>query len=145
MTISHQCKPWTSALSLVWLAAAAGCVPLGGVAETGLDPKAVMAQSWVDVAASQDRKPVSLRFQDGRRASGFAGCNGYVSQADVSAQAMTFKLTVTTRMGCEPEAMDTEQRYLKALDATRSARIKQGVLELLDGQRQVLWRFKPLV
>jgi heat shock protein HslJ len=109
-----------------------------------LDPSAVTPVTWVDVAAPQDRRPVSLSFQEARRSSGFAGCNGFSSQVDLGAQAVSFTLIVTTRMLCEPEAMDTEQRYLKALNAARSARIDKGVLELLDGQRKVLWRFKPL-
>jgi heat shock protein HslJ len=47
-------------------------------------------------------------------------------------------------MMCEPESMDTEIRYLKALESTRSARIDKGVLELRDAQGKVLWRFKRL-
>jgi heat shock protein HslJ len=148
MKILNKTKPrmWGMglALALAWMLGVAGCVPLGGVAETGVNVSAVTPLTWVDVAAPQDRKPVSLSFQDGRRASGFAGCNGYASQVDFTAQALTFKSTATTRMLCEPEAMDTEQRYLKALDNTRSARLHLGVLELLDAQRKVLWRFKPV-
>ena len=132
---------------MAFMVCAAGCVPVGGMATStpaGLDPSAVTPVTWVDVAAPQDRKPVSLSFQEGRRASGFAGCNGYSSQVDLGTQAVAFSVIVTTRMLCEPEAMDIEQRYLKALAAARSARIDKGVLELLDGQRKVLWRFKPL-
>lgn len=132
---------------MAFMVCAAGCVPAGysaGAAAAGLDPSAVTPVTWVDVAAPQDRKPVSLSFQDGHRASGFAGCNGYSSQVDLGTQAVAFNVIVTTRMLCEPEAMDIEQRYLKALAAARSARIDKGVLELLDGQRKVLWRFKPL-
>lgn len=132
---------------MAFMVCAVGCVPAGysaGPAAAGLDPSAVTPVTWVDVAAPQDRKPVSLSFQEGRRASGFAGCNGYSSQVDLGTQAVAFNVIVTTRMMCEPEAMDTEQRYLKALAAARSARIDKGVLELLDGQRKVLWRFKPL-
>ena len=143
-------QPWSYGMALTltaFMACVTGCVPVGysaSSAPAGLDPSAVTPMTWVDVAAPQDRKPVSLSFQDGHRASGFAGCNGYSSQVDLGAQAVSFKVIVTTRMLCEPEAMDTEQRYIKALDATRSARIDKGVLELLDGQRKVLWRFKPL-
>lgn len=85
-----------------------------------------------------------LGLDVGRRASGFGGCNGYASQVDFTAQALTFKSTATTRMLCEPEAMDTEQRYLKALNHTRSARLHQGVMELLDAQGKVLWCFKSV-
>ncbi len=138
-------KRWLCALGLVWVASAVGCVPIdmGGV--KALSPSAVLQTVWVDVAAPQDRPPVSLRWESERRVSGFAGCNRYTSAVVLGAQAVSFKGTATTRMQCEPEAMDTEQRYTQALEKTRSARIDKGVLELLGEQGQVLWRFKPLV
>jgi heat shock protein HslJ len=47
-------------------------------------------------------------------------------------------------MMCFPqEVMDTENRFLQALEQTRSAKKEQGLLLLLDEAGQVLWRFKP--
>lgn len=56
---------------------------------------------------------------------------------------MKFDRVGLTRMMCDPESMDTESRYIEALNLTRSARVDKGVLELLGVQGQVLWRFKP--
>ncbi len=132
--------------SMTWLGPLflAGCVPFGGTAEVGMDPGALRAPHWIDVDALQDGPPVSLSFQSDSAVAGFAGCNRYAGSVQLTPQSVLFHSPSTTRMLCEPEAMDTEQRYLKALGATRSARMNKGVLELLDGQRKVLWRFKPL-
>ena len=141
--IFKSVQVWASRLSGLGLIGLAACVPFGGMAEAGLEPSAVSASNWIDVDALQDRTPVSLHFQDRQMASGFAGCNRYSSPVEFTPQSLKFKLLVTTRMLCEPEAMDTERRFLNALGQTRSAQLNKAVLELLDAQRKVLWRFKP--
>jgi heat shock protein HslJ len=128
----------------MWVCALLGCAPVGGTTTAGLDTAQLSRTQWVDVAAAQDRKPVSLVFKDASTVSGHAGCNGYFGQVSIQSESMTFSKVGLTRMMCEPESMDTESRYMKALDATRSARIDKGVLELIDGKGKVLWRFKPL-
>ena len=143
--MGEKIKRWIYSLGVAWVASAVGCVPVYTEAVKALSPSALMQTTWVDVAAPQDRQPVSLRWESERRVSGFAGCNRYTSQVALGAQALSFQQIATTRMQCEPEAMDTEQRYTQALGKTRSARIDKGVLELLDGQGKILWRFKPLV
>lgn len=143
--MGRMSKLWLCVLGVAWVAGAVGCVPIDLGSVKALSPSAVLQTVWVDVAAPQDRQPVSLRWESERRVSGFAGCNRYTSEVVLGAQGISFKGTATTRMQCEPEAMDTEQRYTQALDKTRSARIDKGVLELLGEQGQILWRFKPLV
>ena len=105
---------------------------------------AILTQSrWVDVAALQDRKPVSLDFKDAASVAGHAGCNGYFGKIEIKGESVVFKQIGLTRMLCEPESMDTESSYTNALNSTRSARIEKGILELRDAQGKVLWRFKP--
>jgi heat shock protein HslJ len=120
------------------------CLPIGPANSGNLDTSALKSSKWVDVDALQDRRPVSLEFKDPASVSGHAGCNSYFGAMDSQAQSVAFKHIALTRMQCEPESMDTESRYVKALDSTRSARIDKGVLELCDAQGKVLWRFKPL-
>ena len=120
------------------------CLPIGEANSANLDISTLKSSKWVDVAGLQDRKPVILEFKDNASVNGHAGCNGYFGTIEVKAQSVAFKHMASTRMMCEPESMDTETRYLKALDSTRSARIDKGVLELSDAQGKVLWRFKRL-
>ena len=61
---------------------------------------------------------------------------------DWQPDSLKFDRVGLTRMMCDPESMDTESRYIQALNLTRSARVDKGVLELLGAQGQVLWRFK---
>lgn len=139
----NRLQSWRVRMTVLACMGLVGCVPLGGMAEASLEPSVVGATSWIDVDALQDRPPVSLSFKGQSLASGFAGCNRYSSPVDFTPQTLQFKLTISTRMLCEPEAIDTEHRFLSALDQTRSARLNKGVLELLNAQRKVLWRFKP--
>jgi len=120
------------------------CLPIGEANSTNLDISILRSAKWVDVAALEDRKPVSLEFKNNASVNGHAGCNGYFGAFEIKAQSVAFKYIGSTRMMCEPESMDTEIRYLKALESTRSARIDKGVLELRDAQGKVLWRFKRL-
>lgn len=128
----------TSALSVL------GCLPMGAANSVPLDIAILTQSRWVDVAALQDRKPVTLDFKDAASVAGHAGCNGYFGQIEIKGESVVFKQIGLTRMFCEPESMDTESRYVNALKSTSSARIEKGVLELRDAQGKVLWRFKPL-
>ena len=127
----------TSALSVL------GCLPMGAANSVPLDIANLTQSRWVDVAALQDRKPVSLDFKDAASVAGHAGCNGYFGKIEIKGESVVFKQIGLTRMLCEPESMDTESSYMNALNSTRSARIEKGILELRDAQGKVLWRFKP--
>ena len=127
----------TSALSVL------GCLPMGAANSVPLDIANLTQSRWVDVAALQDRKPVSLDFKDAASVAGHAGCNGYFGKIEIKGESVVFKQIGLTRMLCEPESMDTESSYTNALNSTRSARIEKGILELRDAQGKVLWRFKP--
>ena len=59
-------------------------------------------------------KPVTLRFDEGSRAVGFAGCNQYFSSYTIRGDSITFGAVGATRMACS-EGMDVEQAYLGAL------------------------------
>jgi len=130
-----------------WVITALGvtaCLPIGEANFANLDISTLKSSKWVDVDGLQDRKPVSLEFKDNASVNGDAGCNRYFGTMEVKAQSVAFKHIGSTKMMCEPESMDTEMRYLKALESTRSARIHKGVLALSDAQGTVIWRFKRL-
>ncbi len=135
---------WVYALCSTVALSVLGCLPIGEANSAHLNIATLTNSRWVDVAAVQDRKPVSLDFKDAVGVAGHAGCNAYFGNLEIKGQSLAFKQIGLTRMLCEPESMDTESRYMNALNSTRSARIEKGVLELLDAQGKVLWRFKPL-
>jgi heat shock protein HslJ len=134
---------WVYALCAASALSVLGCLPMGAANSAPLDVAILTQSKWVDVDALQDRKPVTLDFKDAASVAGHAGCNGYFGQIEIRGEAVAFKQIGLTRMLCEPESMDTESRYMSALNSTRSARIEKGVLELRDAQGKVLWRFKP--
>jgi heat shock protein HslJ len=135
---------WVHALCATSALSVSGCLPIGSANSAPLDVVILTQSRWGDVAALQDRKPVSLDFKDAASAAGNAGCNAYFGKFEIKGESVAFKQIGLTRMLCDPESMDTESRYVNALNSTRSARIEKGILELRDAQGKVLWRFKPL-
>ena len=55
--------------------------------------------------------------------------------------SLTFGAVATSRMMC-PSGMDVERRFLAALQATRTARVRGGTLDLLDANRRVVASFE---
>jgi hypothetical protein len=92
-----------------------GCLPIGEANSADLDIATLMHSRWVAMAAVYEGKPVSLDFKEAASVAGHAGCNAYFGKLEIMGE-----------------------------NSTRSARIEKGVLELLDAQGKVLWRFKPL-
>ena len=67
-----------------------------------------------------------------RRASGFAGCNQFVSGYTQSGASLRFERPAATMMACP--ALAQEQAYLNALNATAAWRVSGERLQLLDAQ-----------
>ena len=123
----------------------AACSPNGRAqSEPAWTPQALVDSQWIDAGPVVGQAPVSLDIAKDARLSGHAGCNRYLGKVEISGNAMRLVNSGSTRMLCFPqEVMDTENRFLQALEQTRSAKKEQGLLLLLDEAGQVLWRFKP--
>ena len=117
--------------------------------DAGVSPSAMVSlvgTAWSLVQL--DRQPVGVRpgaaaptlLLADKRASGFAGCNRLAAAYDLTADRLTFNQIATTRMFCA-EGMDLEQRYLAALESTRTYRLSGQDLELV-GAAGVLARFQ---
>lgn len=89
----------------------------------------------------QEGKPAMLELrEEGRRATGFAGCNRMAGTYEVRGDSLRFSPLILTRMACR-NGMDLEQAYVDALQATRSYRSTATGLEL-SGEAGHLARFE---
>jgi len=74
-----------------------------------------------------------LQFISATQVLGNSGCNRFAGAARVAGTALQLGPLAGTRRACSDALMALEQRVLRALDATREARLEPGQLGLLDG------------
>jgi heat shock protein HslJ len=74
------------------------------------------------------------------RASGSGGCNRIMGQYELKGDALTFARMASTMMAC-PDGMQTEQKFLKALEQVKRWKIAGRRLELMDGSGKVVLVF----
>ena len=99
-----------------------------------------VGESDVDARVAQ-REPHLVLHSATQRVSGAAGCNQLLGSYRLEEDTrLTFGTVATSRMMC-PSGMDVERRFLTALAATRTARVRGRTLELLDAKGRSLARF----
>jgi heat shock protein HslJ len=70
--------------------------------------------------------------------SGSAGCNTY--SADYTyAETLTMSSPVTTRIACEPDVMEQEQRFLDLLQNVRTYNLEEQLLLQTEDGRGLLF------
>lgn len=85
----------------------------------------------------------TIRFGTDGRLSGNAGCNRAGADYTVDGNQLTIAAVISTKRACiDPRGNALESAYLQAVDATRSYRIANGQLELLDAGGKVVARFR---
>ena len=99
-----------------------------------------VGDTGVDVG-SAEREPHIVLHSTTHRVSGAAGCNQLLGSYKLDDTDLTFGTMATSRMAC-PSAMQVERRFLAALRATRSARVRGDNLDLLDANGRLLARFQ---
>ncbi len=72
--------------------------------------------------------------------AGSTGCNRLVGSFQLDEEGLTFSPAATTRMGCPDPASEVESAILDVLERTRSHRLIEGGLELLDEDEGVIAR-----
>ncbi|GBR26035.1 hypothetical protein AA0473_1045 [Acetobacter orleanensis NRIC 0473] len=89
-----------------------------------------------DAPVAEGGKPPLLNIAADGTVSGFSGCNRVRGKATIDGAALTFGPLMTTRMACLPQAMKTEQLFLKNMEATRGWHLAPtgDVLALVDAQ-----------
>ncbi len=93
-----------------------------------------------------DEAQTTITFEAEGRVAGSGGCNRYFGAATIKGDAITFGKLGSTMMACVPALMDQEQRFFKALAATRSYRFDDPghKLVFLGEDGTPLVRFSPL-
>ncbi|TVP58090.1 MAG: META domain-containing protein [Gemmatimonadales bacterium] len=72
--------------------------------------------------------------------AGSTGCNRLVGSFQLDDEGLRFSPAATTRMGCPDPASEVESAILDVLERTRSHRLIEGGLELLDEDDGVIAR-----
>jgi len=85
----------------------------------------------------------TIRFGSDGRLSGNTGCNQAGANYTVEGATLTIDAVISTKRACiEPQGNALEFAYVQAVEATRSYRIVNGELELLDASNAVVARFR---
>lgn len=111
------------------------------------EPPELEGTAWV-LAAIPGQTPVAgatptLRFEGGR-AGGSDGCNRYSTSYTADGSALKLDPAgAMTQMACAPDVMQLAGAFMSSLKGTRSYRITDGELQLLDTGGALLARFAP--
>jgi len=76
--------------------------------------------------------------------SGYSGCNRFSGKAIRDGAKIRFSPLASTRRACAPAVNDQEQKFLAALQNTRSYRLDGAFLLFFDGAGAPLVRFTEL-
>lgn len=143
--MSTAIRPLRAALAplLASVLAACGTPPAAPVSLASLD--ALPGTQWVlaepVVAALPLGQQPELQFVSSTQVAGNSGCNRFAGALRLGGDALQMGPLAGTRRACLGDAMQLESRVLRALDATRSARLEPGQLVLLDGRGAELMRW----
>jgi heat shock protein HslJ len=91
--------------------------------------------SWT--VADAPRQFIDFRPQ---HISGNAGCNNFSGQYNQRGSAMSVGTLATTRMGCKPETMAQEFKFLQSLEHSTAFEITEKQLTLKNAKGDVLMK-----
>jgi heat shock protein HslJ len=94
------------------------------------------------IAGEKQREPHLVLGSQDRRVSGSSGCNRLMGGYALEGETLAFSRLASTRMACA-EGMDTEQKFLAALEQVKTWKIVGEHLELFDTGGRLLVRFEP--
>lgn len=93
------------------------------------------------VAALPLGQQPELQFVSASQVTGNSGCNRFAGALRLGGGGLQMGPLAGTRRACAAELMGLENRVLRALDATRSARLEPGQLVLIDARGGELMRW----
>ncbi|WP_354356236.1 META domain-containing protein [Pedobacter sp. UYP30] len=79
----------------------------------------------------------TLNFGDSLKVNGKSFCNGYGGQAEMVDGKFELKNVFGTKMFCKESAV-AETAYLKGLNETTTAKLRDGNLVLLNNEKELL-------
>ncbi|MBX9759844.1 MAG: META domain-containing protein [Beijerinckiaceae bacterium] len=135
-------------LTLAFLATIAAAA--GPVATTPATAQAdLIGSSWLaeDImgAGVVDRAQSTLQPMPEGRIAGSGGCNRFTGKGVIAGGKVEIGLLATTRMACPPALMMQEDKYLKALAASKRYEIgPEGLMRFYDGAGAVTVRFSRM-
>jgi len=137
----------TIACSFVWAAAfalsVAGCAAVQPAVTLEKTYWQLVEVKGVPSAVSMDQRPPHIVFDPGKkRVTGYSGVNNFFGGYSKSDHELRMPRLAATRRAGPPELMDLESAFFKALAATRSYRIADDELELLDTDGRTIARFR---
>lgn len=135
----------------------AGCAATNGeetadAASAGSGAPALAGTRWVletlgeapvEVAENADDRPYVMLSAEDEGVSGFTGVNFVSGTYERDGDSLRFGTLISTRRAGPPALMQQEIEFTRALDQTAGWRIREGALELLDADGNVLARFRP--
>lgn len=133
-----------------WLIAAAIASGFAGCAGAGSGHAPPFAKTYWTLVEMEGRpvpanvhRPPHVTFdQEKKRVTGYGGVNGFFGGYETSGNILRMPRLAATRRAGPPELMDLESAFFKALAATRSYRIADDELELLDTDGRTIARFR---
>jgi copper homeostasis protein (lipoprotein) len=93
------------------------------------------------IVGERQREPHLILRSEIHRVSGSAGCNRLVGEYHVEGRRLSFEKMATTRMACA-EGLETEEKFLAALEQVKTWKIVGEHLELYDAHGAFLARFE---
>lgn len=97
----------------------------------------------MSVPVAAGRREPNLQFDpEKKRVTGYSGVNIFSGGYDATDSRLRMTQMASTRRAGPPELMKLETAFLKALSATRSYRVDEDKLELLDSGSRVVARFE---
>ncbi|MTI46068.1 heat shock protein HslJ [Roseibium hamelinense] len=96
----------------------------------------------IEGTAVTDAATVILEFEEAGTIDGSGGCNTVFGPLRFEGRGILIGPLAATRKACEPEIMDQEKNFLKAIGTVRDFRSEEGqqVLVLLNGQGEEIIR-----
>lgn len=94
-------------------------------------------------SASQQAEAYLVLNSENHRVSGSGGCNRLMGSYELDGDRLIFNQMASTMMACI-KGMDTEKKFLDALDRVKTWKISEQQLSLSDGEGKVIARFSAV-
>ena len=128
--------------TLAFLAALAASA--GAHAQTDLAGSTWLVEDVMG-AGVVDRVQSTLQPMPEGRIAGSGGCNRFTGKGVLAGGKVAIGILATTRMACPPAVMDQEDRYLKALAASKRYEISpEGLMRFFDEAGGATLRFSRM-
>jgi copper homeostasis protein (lipoprotein) len=103
----------------------------------------LMALNGKAVSAGPNLRAPTMKLDGAtKRVSGQSGVNRYSGAYELEGEKLKFGDTMGTRMAGSPEAMEMEKDFLAGMGKVSGWRVVKGELELRDGAKTVVMKFR---